>query len=561
VSERRPVRRWPASLISLLLGLLLWPRPAEAQGDLATLLSQQAPVVVDGEAAWTALPLPARVLEQSRPDLSDLRLFDARGREVPFVVLGAGGEPFAVPLDRLSWSLDEGRSHLILRRPSGLDVRRLVLHTTTVAFDRRLEVRDVGPGGGGRVVGAARVHREPITDPDDGDVRLTVAITTPRGDALEIIVSDGDSPPLDNLVVVAEVERPILMSNLVGAGTLRFSGGRLRPPRYDVPVGAAREALDHSQADDLRWATLRAASDNPGFDPLPALAFAMKPGATVDLTAFRHRRPLSVGAAREGLSVLALSVVDRAHARPDLGDLRVVDDRGRQLPYLVEPTGRRLRAPLTLEGTAREGSRSRHRFGLPGPEVPLGGIELVLGSTFADRPYRLVAGEGDQAITLAAGYLRRRPGDDAAITIELGELEPVAALSLEIEDGDDAPLSLVAATALVPEVELFVAAPEGRYWLMSGADMAPPRYELERARGMLLSLPRAELVVGTLEDNPAYAPADDGRPPLLLWAVLCLAVAVLGWLTLRAVADDDDPFEHRGDDEPDRRPTAARPSH
>ena len=438
---------------------------AWAQGDLPTLLSREAPLRVDDEPPrpWTGLVIPTEVLEHSRPDLSDVRLFDRRGVEVPFVIVGSDDEPLRVTLDRVSVDRKADRTHLVLHRPAGMAVERLVLTTTTPSFDRVLEVRDVGPGGRGRVVGAARVYRRA------GEAeRSVVALSDPRGDAFEVVVSDGDSPPLENLVVVAEVERPILMSTLVGGGILRFGGGRLSTPRYDLFRRDAERAL-HAPAGRVRWADVGAARDNPSFEPLPALAFAMKPGAPAALGRFRHRRPLTIGASREGLSVLPLDVVDLAHAKLDLGDLRVVDDRGRQLPHLVERTGRRLRAPLTLESPSSSGTTTTHRFGLPGPRLPLSAVELVLSSTFADRGYRIVAGDGEEAITIAAGHLRRRPGDAPTLLVELGEVEAVASLELEVEDGDDAPLSLVAATALVPGAELFVVAPEGRYWLMSGA--------------------------------------------------------------------------------------------
>ena len=232
-------------------------------------------------------------------------------------------------------------------------------------------------------------------------------------------------------------------------------------------------------------------------------------------------------------------MTDRARARADLGDLRVVDDLGRQLPYLVEETGQRLRAPLTVEEPVRDARNTVHRFGLPGPRLPLSAVELVLSSTFADRPYRLVAGEVTRPSRSPPAHLRRRPGEDAALVIELGEVEPATALALEVQDGGRRAVVARAATALVPGAELFVVAPAGRYWLMSGApDLAAPHYEIERARPMLLSWRRTR-PRRPAREHPAFVPRSSDRPPPILWAVLCLAVAVLGWLTLRAVAEDD----------------------
>ncbi|MDA1312385.1 MAG: hypothetical protein O2968_03530 [Acidobacteria bacterium] len=53
--------------------------------ELRTLFTQQAPVFVTTDRL-SRLELPTAVLEACRPDLSDLRVFDATGNEVPFLV-------------------------------------------------------------------------------------------------------------------------------------------------------------------------------------------------------------------------------------------------------------------------------------------------------------------------------------------------------------------------------------------------------------------------------------------------------------------------------------------
>src|SRR5207249_11841259 len=47
---------------------------------------QQAAVFVAPPGGLARLKVPADVLAACRPDLSDLRLFDRRGREVPYVI-------------------------------------------------------------------------------------------------------------------------------------------------------------------------------------------------------------------------------------------------------------------------------------------------------------------------------------------------------------------------------------------------------------------------------------------------------------------------------------------
>jgi hypothetical protein len=64
----------------------------------------------------------------------------------------------------------------------------------------------------------------------------------------------------------------------------------------------------------------------------------------------------------------------------------------------------------------------------------------------------------------------------------------------------------------------------------------PPRYELASARDLVLAVPSGQIAAGPLEPNPAFEPPDPppNGSPLMLWAVLALAVVVLGAVTLRA---------------------------
>src|SRR5204862_99095 len=57
-----------------------------ADADLRRLFPEQADVFVAPPGGLSRLKVPAGVLAACRPDLSDLRLFDRRGREVPYVI-------------------------------------------------------------------------------------------------------------------------------------------------------------------------------------------------------------------------------------------------------------------------------------------------------------------------------------------------------------------------------------------------------------------------------------------------------------------------------------------
>lgn len=80
---------WGVMVVGLLAAVApLTTLPLGAQGrapELKTLFTKQAPIRVVSERL-SRLELPAEVLAECRPDLSDLRVFDAAGNEAPFLV-------------------------------------------------------------------------------------------------------------------------------------------------------------------------------------------------------------------------------------------------------------------------------------------------------------------------------------------------------------------------------------------------------------------------------------------------------------------------------------------
>ena len=78
--------------LGIVLGATLVAADADKPpADLVRLFPSEAEVVVE-RAGLSRLVLPPEVLAACRPDLSDLRLFDAAGRETPFLI-DSGGAP------------------------------------------------------------------------------------------------------------------------------------------------------------------------------------------------------------------------------------------------------------------------------------------------------------------------------------------------------------------------------------------------------------------------------------------------------------------------------------
>ncbi|HSO23433.1 MAG TPA: hypothetical protein VLT81_11015 [Chondromyces sp.] len=465
--------------------------------------------------------------------------------------LMAGAERASVRLEELGRRRADGRTVVELERPRGLVPDLLVLDAATPAFSRRAEVWDHGAGASDARLGEGLVFRL-RTFATVEETSLPVAPA--HGDRLLVIVDDGDSPPLEGLVVSAVVRRPALLFALPEgpsgepAGVLRYGGGRAFRPRYDLAglaaafgpgtPGAAAEALIDPQR--LAVAHLGPARANPAFDAAPALAFAQRAGAALDRAPFSHRRQLAVAPSPEGLSRLVLLPEDAALLRPDLADLRIVDPDSRQWAYLLEDEAEVETRELPVGERRTEAGVSSYRLELPVVPAVLARLVIEVREPFFDRAFWLEASlDGDQeTTTLARGRLVRRIGDPRPLTVELPQTA-VHALDLRIEDGDDAALVLGRVSARFPLAAVFFAAPEGAYELLLGhPDAAPPRYELARVRDVVLAVASTEAAAGPLTANPDFEPGFGSarRGALLqaaLWAAIAVLVVFLTALTLR----------------------------
>jgi hypothetical protein len=278
---------------------------------------------------------------------------------------------------------------------------------------------------------------------------------------------------------------------------------------------------------------------NPAYDASPSLAFAMRPGASLEESAWAMRRSLQVERAPEGLTRIRLGPDDLARLAPDLADLRVTDEAGRQWPYLLERDAGSTQVACEVAPARSRGGATTYRLTPATVPVLLDGLLLDPRASFLDRPFRLRAETAEgKAVELAEGRLARPAGDVSPLLLELPRTR-VNSLELEMEDGDDAPLVFRTMSVRAPTSDLFLVAPPGAYWLLLGApDARPPRYELERVRDVVLALEADTRAPGAMEKNPHHRTATrllrgKGGQQTLLWAAIVAAVVFLALLTFR----------------------------
>ncbi len=458
-----------------------------------------------------------------------------------------------VPLEEVARSSENGWTELVFRRPRGLVPDRLEIETKTPLFDREVEVWDeegsadralLGRHGIFRVQSVARIEE------------LSVPVTRAGGDRLRLRIRDGNSPPLEAVAVRASLRTPSLIfavpprGDSMPAALLRFGGGRVLRPAYDlaslVPVpgqsvddrraDAMKALLEHSASAGVRLGPVRR---NPRFDPRPSLAFAMRPGGEVDRRLYSRTAALDVPFSPNGLTRVRLSPTTLSALRDDLADLRVVDAESRQWPFLLARDVGVDWVDLPVRSPPREARTSVYVAALPVTPIALDRLVVDSEIAFFDRAFRITARVvGEEAPReLARGRLARRAEDPRPVTIGFRPVR-IESIELVVEDGDDAPLALLL-RGRAPITEMLLVAPAGSYSLLGGnRDDAPPQYEMERVRDVILAVEALPATVTELESNPDFSPRlrmyrGGGPAKVALWAALGIAVLVLGTLTIR----------------------------
>jgi hypothetical protein len=447
-----------------------------------------------------------------------------------------------------------GTSRYRLGLEPGLPLESFDLDADDAAFHRRVRLLELTERNEELPIGEASLYRLRIPDELLSAEAVSLRVVRPTGRALILEIRDGDSPPLRNVRGVARGAATRLLFPVVDAGplTLYYGNEATRAPAYDLEFLKQRLA----GTDSVRLASLGPEATNPRFQAAPPLAFVATAGAALDVTRWRALRRLSLPA-REDLYAVILTAEDLGLLRGDLGDLRLVDDSDRQVPYVLFPDVGEERVGLEI-GKAVEPSEGRAvtRYVLATPTVlgepqaslPLRRLELDFAEGFFDRPARLIVpatggGRRRSDEVLFAGRLARAAGRKEPVVIALDGAYR-GSLVLEIEEGDNAPLTLTAAHGAVSVPRVALKARPGPLRLVLGSrEATAPRYDIDALRQEVVSYSAALLVAGDLEPNPAFRrrAADylrDAPPTLLLWGALGTAVLVLLFLTARLLRAD-----------------------
>jgi len=349
---------------------------------------------------------------------------------------------------------------------------------------------------------------------------------------LALVLDTRTRDPLDVRAVQVGVHPKVLVVRDAGPGPHTLLGGADAGDGATLQFAARelwRTADTTVVADDVR--------PNPAFVPLEVRSQVAGPGRSIDLAGLSFRRPLS----GDGLVRVALDAHVLTKARSDLGDLRVVDQEGRQLPYLLRrsvATEGALDLPMRRE---EADAHSEITVELPESNLFVSTVSLHTSAPVFQRtvtiaqprpgrpaePLRVTHWDGTlRPGTLGVG-VHRRVGDELLVTVD---------------NGDDPPLPIDRVDVTWEGWDLLVMLPEGgeAHLYYGDPDRRAPSYDFASLDALAgRAVPAAE--VGAPED--AKPPGPGWIERLLVFAglaVLAVGLLVLTVLLIRGAPPEAD---------------------
>ena len=508
------------------------------------------------QTAVAFVPGTYRYLRVTWDDTNSGRVGLPRRAEAADVAQRALPDPLRVPVTIERQASEPGRSRYRLRLPAArLPVVAILLDPGPADVFRTatvLESRFAGVRADPVEVGRARLVRQ-RTGPSAAPLRLP--IQEPQGSELQLVVDDGNNPPLE--FASASIEFAVLpwiyFEAPGGVVTARYGSPTARAPRYDLE--AKRAAVDLASLPEAQWGVPRQAEAAGTAVAAPALP---ERGAQLDVAPFKYRRRLSeVGA---GLVSLQLDAAVLAHSRGPgarFADVRVADNDGFQIPYLLERRDEPLAIDLPIRkgassaasrAGATAGQRSVHALTLPFADLPAARLVLETSDRVFRRPLQVaIERQPDRTHrdpwleVLASPVWQHADQGSPAVPLEAA-ISPRQATELVVivDEGDNTPLTLTAARLLLPSWRARFFRPSGPLQLIYGNEaVAVPEYDLALLAPAVLGADAREITAAA--ETTAVSTPGAVLSPRLFWVGLGVAVLVLVALIVRLIAAETRP--------------------
>jgi hypothetical protein len=399
------------------------------------------------------------------------------------------------------------------------------------------------------VLGSARLVR--VSREGAAAESLRIPIAPPMESELQLLIEDGDNPPLEITKVSAVLaDLPwIYVDAPADHVVAKYGDPRATAPRYDLE--AARNSIDLAGLREAAWGkpTALVPAEPPTAAPPPMA------GATIDPAGFRYSRTLTAGGA--GLVALPLDAAVSSHsAGPSarFADVRIVDSSQRQIPYLLERRDEPLAIDVRVSPAAadqsavvRSGSgvnRSVYVATLPYPNLPGASLVLETPARVFNRDVRLgVLREPDRQHRerwfdpIASITWRHTESTTAApaLTFQNVIAGDARELLLVVDEGDNAALPIGAARLLLPgyRVRFFRPSSEEVRLVYGRRDLAPPQYDLALLAPQVMGAAAAEIAASP--EPQESAGAAPFISPRWFWIIITAAVLALLVIIARLV--------------------------
>jgi hypothetical protein len=399
--------------------------------------------------------------------------------------------------------------------------------------EARLSGSEIRPSVLGQTTLRRVVHEDLVAS------AMEIPVSRSTETEVEIEIDDGDNPPLELKTVTARfAPQPwIYFESPDGEPvTARYGARGLRPPSYDLVAlrealgaeGLARGVHDASFGETRNLTVITISEE-------PTIVDAVGGGAKIDLAGFQIRRAVEQGPL--GLNALRLDPAVLAGTRT-LADLRVVDNRSVQVPYIQESLGEPTILDLDEPAPIPEESGDRQStYGLTLPYGSLPPARLTIATTVRvfERRVRLVRVETRnprdppvQVVLDEQVWRNRNTGREAPpLSLQVPAHSGTEVL-LIVDEGDNSPLQLGNPRLYLPSYRLrFIRRNDDPLWLMYGHDrLAAPRYDLALLAPRVLGARVPEVGLSDVEEGlPATAGGRVGM--IVFWCALVLVLVVL----------------------------------
>jgi hypothetical protein len=526
------------------------------------------------ESRWTVLrsdatifDLPAKELQELEIEFSQVnyRYFriiwdDRADPPVPLpgsvsarlVAAGSLAPRMVMPIEFERRESEPMMSRYRLRLPApGLPITEIRLSVVGGNVLRRVRILEGRLKGGEIlpiVLGTATLRRE--MRGDLSATRMSVSINPPRETFLELMIEDGNNPPLEITGMSAVFAYlPWIYFEDSGQGPLvaRYGHPKLEAPRYDLE--AARSTAATTETADAQWGEARklvVEAETQAADGMPTT------GSMIDLESFRYSRSIAEG--DTGLNVLPLDAAVLAHSR--LVDLRIAMPDGHQIPYIME----KVEEPLSLDlpplekvqlpasrldkNAAAMGTQSAYFLRLPYGNMPEARLVFTTSSRVFRRRLSILAERNPNNdrqdawthVIAEAPWIHASPEfDPPPISVKVPRLD-TSELLVIVEEGDNNPLPITSCKLLLPSYRMrfFRTENETDLNLYYGRnDLATPRYDLAILAPRLTGAAADEISMGS--ESASAVPEQGSASLTVFWGILVAAVLALLVLITRLV--------------------------